>query len=190
MATYNTGNALGSTDARDLSDNAQNLDKAVNGTDEKWTDRLGRQRAALVAIDNVISSLDVANFTFDSKELGLAATTSGQYFRVPQGADADISFIYYKNSNGQAESVAVLSGKAAVDAVAADIANLTETIDDDANIVNAMGGFIDLKGQLALYFNQLGQVVLGENNVNVNESLKTLFVNINSNFIFITTRYG
>jgi len=41
---YNTGNPLGSTDARDLYDNAQNLDKAVNQITARWTDRLGVSR--------------------------------------------------------------------------------------------------------------------------------------------------
>lgn len=44
MTTYNTGNPVGSTDARDLSDNAQNLDIAVNGAGSLWTDRLGNVR--------------------------------------------------------------------------------------------------------------------------------------------------
>ncbi len=49
---YDTGNPIGSTDARDLSDNAQNLDDAVNSTAMSWVDRLGVTRptwAGLVA---------------------------------------------------------------------------------------------------------------------------------------------
>lgn len=42
--TYNTGNALGSTDARDLYDNAQALDQAVNSTANTFTDRFGVTR--------------------------------------------------------------------------------------------------------------------------------------------------
>lgn len=41
---YNTGNPIGSTDARDLLDNATNLDKAVNSPAARWTDRLGVSR--------------------------------------------------------------------------------------------------------------------------------------------------
>ena len=44
MTNFNTGNPIGSTDARDLSDNAQNFDNAVNGTGATWTDRLGVKR--------------------------------------------------------------------------------------------------------------------------------------------------
>jgi hypothetical protein len=42
--TYNTGNPLGSSDARDLFDNAQKLDLAMNSEDPTWTDRLGNVR--------------------------------------------------------------------------------------------------------------------------------------------------
>ena len=42
---FNTNNPIGSTDPRDLSDNAQNFDDAVNDrTSQTWTDRLGVAR--------------------------------------------------------------------------------------------------------------------------------------------------
>ncbi|BDR10669.1 hypothetical protein CTR2_R40070 [Comamonas thiooxydans] len=45
MTTYQTGNPLGSQDPRDLFDNAQNIDDAINSqTSEVWQDRLGRLR--------------------------------------------------------------------------------------------------------------------------------------------------
>ena len=47
---YDTGNPVGSTDARDLSDNAQNLDIAVNGNKSRWTDRLGVSRPTWAGI--------------------------------------------------------------------------------------------------------------------------------------------
>ena len=40
----NTGNPIGSTAAKDLSDNAENLDKFANGADYEYDDRLGRSR--------------------------------------------------------------------------------------------------------------------------------------------------
>lgn len=42
--TFNTGNPIGSTDARDLSDNAENFDKALGTLDATWVDRLGVTR--------------------------------------------------------------------------------------------------------------------------------------------------
>jgi len=45
MTTYNTGNPIGSKDPRDLYDNAENLDEAVNTrTAESWDDRFGVAR--------------------------------------------------------------------------------------------------------------------------------------------------
>lgn len=45
MTTYNTGNPLGSSAAKDLFDNAQNLDVAVNSiTEAIWSDRFGKSR--------------------------------------------------------------------------------------------------------------------------------------------------
>ena len=42
--TFKTGNPIGSTDARDLSDNAENFDKAINSTTGTWKDRFGVTR--------------------------------------------------------------------------------------------------------------------------------------------------
>ena len=48
MTIYATGNALGSTDVRDVLDNAQNFDDAVNDTaSDTWVDRFGRTRKTL-----------------------------------------------------------------------------------------------------------------------------------------------
>lgn len=48
MTTYNTGNPLGSSDPRDLYDNAENLDEAVNSEEPQWVDRFGRPRLPLM----------------------------------------------------------------------------------------------------------------------------------------------
>ena len=42
--TFNTRNPIGSTDARDLSDNAENFDKALSSLGATWKDRFGRTR--------------------------------------------------------------------------------------------------------------------------------------------------
>lgn len=44
MTTFNTGNPIGSTDARDLSDNAENFDIALGTAASTWVDRLGVTR--------------------------------------------------------------------------------------------------------------------------------------------------
>ena len=50
--TYNTGNALGSTDPRDLLDNASNLDEGMNSALPTFTDRLGVSRDTWVGMQN------------------------------------------------------------------------------------------------------------------------------------------
>lgn len=64
MTTYNTGNPIGSTDARDLYDNAQNLDNFANGAAASYSDRLGVSRRSLAGIDaaadNVLNSIGYA----------------------------------------------------------------------------------------------------------------------------------
>lgn len=50
MTTYSTGNPIGSQDPRDLYDNAENLDTAINTEADQWTDRLGRMRVSMAGI--------------------------------------------------------------------------------------------------------------------------------------------
>ena len=50
MTTYNTGNPIGSTDARDRSDNSANLDLAVNSLSQTFVDRFGVTRDTLEGI--------------------------------------------------------------------------------------------------------------------------------------------
>ncbi len=58
MTTYNTGNALGSKDVKDLYDNAENLDQAVNSLESTWVDRLGVTRTTLQGV-----TMDAATLT-------------------------------------------------------------------------------------------------------------------------------
>lgn len=52
MSRFNTGNPIGSADVKDLSDNAKNLDIAVNDTLKlKWDDRFGVERKTLHGIE-------------------------------------------------------------------------------------------------------------------------------------------
>lgn len=50
MTTFNTGNPIGSTDARDRSDNSENLDFAVNSLEQTFVDRFGVTRDTLEGI--------------------------------------------------------------------------------------------------------------------------------------------
>ncbi|HHK4785783.1 hypothetical protein ACIUZ0_23470 [Pseudomonas aeruginosa] len=50
--TFNTGNNVPSTDPRDLYDNAENLDKLVNGVDPFYADRKGKLRQSWAGMEN------------------------------------------------------------------------------------------------------------------------------------------
>lgn len=61
-------------------------------------------------------SISDGGTTYATSAAGLAATTSGQYFRVPQGTSSETSFIYYLNNAGVALAVAQQVGSAALNA--------------------------------------------------------------------------
>lgn len=87
-------------------------DRAEDEADRAKTEADRADEAAGRA-ENVSDSVN----TFRTKELGLAGTTNGQTFRVPQGVGADRSFIYYENRAGVAYASAEQPGKALIDAV-------------------------------------------------------------------------
>lgn len=93
MTIYNTGNPIGSTDAKDLYDNAQNLDHlSLDQSNEKWPDRLGNERMTWHGIEQM-SLMAISQFgyiTVDSFQAGalltlpnqvLRDTTTGEYYR-------------------------------------------------------------------------------------------------------------
>lgn len=59
MTTYNTGNPLGSASPKDLYDNAENLDLAVNAIARQWIDRLGVARKT---VEGAILSMSAASY--------------------------------------------------------------------------------------------------------------------------------
>ena len=72
MTTYNTGNPIGSTDPRDLYDNAENFDNAVNDrTATTWTDRLGVARKTVFG-----AFQDITYKTPESYTVGLSFLTT------------------------------------------------------------------------------------------------------------------
>lgn len=61
MTTYNTGNPLGSTDVKDLYDNAQNLDDFSNGPEVAYPDRFGVSRKSLEGLRKDVSDFLIAS---------------------------------------------------------------------------------------------------------------------------------
>lgn len=73
MTTYNTGNPVGSVDAKDLYDNAQNLDHLVNDrTVTQYADRLGALRKTFWGMEQDFNSF-LANSQFEYPPLPYAA---------------------------------------------------------------------------------------------------------------------
>jgi len=71
--TYNTNNQLGSNDPRDLSDNAENLDRAANSQASRtWTDRFNRNRKTFYGFEQ-----DFADFIAASGFVNLGNYTTG-----------------------------------------------------------------------------------------------------------------
>lgn len=93
MTTYNTGNPLGSAAAKDLFDNAQNFDFAINDiTQAIWQDRFGRNRHTWYGIEKLATEAIAAfgYITMDSFQAGatltlpnqvLRDTSTGEYYR-------------------------------------------------------------------------------------------------------------
>lgn len=80
----NTGNPIGSTAAKDLSDNAQNLDKFANGEDYEYDDRLGRSRKSLKWIEDAalaIPAIDAAVRSEQQAERALSAKSDAEAAR-------------------------------------------------------------------------------------------------------------
>ena len=72
----------------------------ANSTAETVTDRLGATRRTIYSLSRDIAQLSPRIYT--NTTLGLAETTDGQYFSVPQSAPSDIMFDLYKNNAGVA----------------------------------------------------------------------------------------
>lgn len=93
MTTYATNNPLGSVDPRDLYDNSQNFDNAINSiTAAIWLDRFGHTRHTWHGLETMAKAAIAAfgYITIDSFQLGatltlpnqvLRDTSTGEYYR-------------------------------------------------------------------------------------------------------------
>lgn len=118
---HNTGNNVPSTSPKDIADNAEVFDQLLNSDLGSVAGRKGKNLkpwpVMQAGIDNIIASLDTANFTFPDISSGLSGTVDGQYFRVPQAdVNLEYAFLYYRNDAGLAVLVASLISNQYVDA--------------------------------------------------------------------------
>lgn len=88
MTTYDTGNPLGSTSAKDLFDNAQNLDIAVNSEELTWLDRgpsgIHRTRKTYAGIEfDARTAIELTGYIYTTPlayQAGIVITLPNQIF--------------------------------------------------------------------------------------------------------------
>ncbi|MDK6205970.1 right-handed parallel beta-helix repeat-containing protein [Klebsiella aerogenes] len=161
---------LGSTNADVFMGNVQRLDELVNGPEatvpdragdplDSWRGMMGKSQNKLNQLDNIITSLDTANFTFPDIASGLAGTTDGQYFRVPQGADNVVGFIYYRNSAGAEIEVASLAS-----------GEITKLLGKDNS--QKLAAFTDDEGTSALALDERGGIFIAGSPEDIRKNLE------------------
>ncbi|VVA47918.1 hypothetical protein SERVES_01639 [Serratia ficaria] len=145
MTTYNTGNALGSSDPRDLYDNAQNFDAAMNGSGANWITRLGDLRISWSGLINSLSPLGKA-YRKDQVDAAIASgeIPNGSFFYVISD-DSNKIAEEHKNNNGVDEA----TGKAIVDySFVSAVNELAESIDNRTAGYNVAPDLRDEDGRL------------------------------------------
>ncbi|WP_395253157.1 right-handed parallel beta-helix repeat-containing protein [Klebsiella quasipneumoniae] len=138
---------LGSTSPEVLLGNATRLDELVNGPAavvpdraeeplDSWRQIMAVNQERVDQLDDIITSLDTASFTFPDEPAGIAATTDGQYFRVPQGEGNAVAFKYFRNTSGVAVLVATLASEKLVSGTLGitDDSGLVQTVSSDGKI--------------------------------------------------------
>lgn len=110
---YNTGNPIGSTSPKDFSDNAENLDNAVNNNIVlSWVDRLGSTRYTWKGIENralIDIGASVASATLISEMNAAAAQGAAQ--AAIAAAAASGNFIFAKDLADMASKLPQPDGK-------------------------------------------------------------------------------
>lgn len=86
---------------------------AENARDAAVAAQQESEKAAAESKNYALQASEVGNM-FSDEAAGLAATSNGQFFQVPQGSGSFVSFKLFKNNNGVAEEVAQVPGAAAI----------------------------------------------------------------------------
>lgn len=95
MTTYNTGNPLGSSDPKDLYDNAQNLDTAVNSTDLTFNDRLGVQRKTYAGLEDMVEGPVNSALAYRNEASASASSASADALVAQTAAEASGDVVFY-----------------------------------------------------------------------------------------------
>lgn len=108
MTTYNTGNPLGSTSAKDLYDNAENFDLALGSEDEHWTDRLGQLRLTWAGIEGMADSLFEETREQADRSEGEADRAESEADRAEAARDAaedSVQYDYLVDDDDEREAI-------------------------------------------------------------------------------------
>ncbi|EMN3496527.1 hypothetical protein [Klebsiella quasipneumoniae] len=99
MSTYKTGNPLGSAAVKDLFDNAENLDFALNSlTALIWTDRLGKTRLSFFGMESAfVTQLTSQENRFDTFIASSGYDVIGDYTSGPLKIEEYNQLIRYNN---------------------------------------------------------------------------------------------
>ena len=105
MTTYATGNPLGSTNPKDLKDNAENLDWFANGPAASYPDRFGTQRKSVAQMNAEFLAAEVsrANTFIATQNAKQAAFDAAQ-------ADRVVQFNQFLSSSGYETPVDYVAG--------------------------------------------------------------------------------
>lgn len=107
MTTYNTGNPIGSTDPKDLYDNAEAFDRAINDSAATFTDRLGNERPTLkrLEVDYPLAGVyaDQAALSAENAQLAATGAVAAQASAVSAKLAADAALA---GIQGEADEIA------------------------------------------------------------------------------------
>lgn len=148
MTTYNTGNPIGSTDPRDLYDNAENFDTAINSQTSTYVDRKGVTRKTLW---KAVSDIQVGAPMYADTTAGLAATTNGQYFSTPSALSTEFMVLYKNNAGVALEVKTFPSGE-----VVEDIYYRTIEVNQQSG-TDRVWGIVDEGGNAAMSVRESGE---------------------------------
>ncbi|MCP4064635.1 MAG: hypothetical protein GY740_15490 [Gammaproteobacteria bacterium] len=158
MTKFNTGNPVGSSDPRDLFDNAKNFDEAVNNpSSATWTDRLGKRRVTLAAQLGYTIKGDYAAgikltkyndvIQYEGEFYGPAAGTSLPYTTTTTFPDADSNLV----GRGDLVLRQDLSGDPSDGKGAVLVAGSTVSLSSLADLVSLSGLYDGLRVEVKAY---------------------------------------
>ncbi len=180
MTLYNTHNPVGSSDPRDLYDNAIVIDEFSNSSDETATDRLGQVRKTIRGL--VVSAQNATGYQFvDDYAAGIELTAYNEVVRDSNGefwrVSGTTTLPYTTDGSGLPEGGAFIAvGDASLrQELATGTATVTSAMGDQAisEALNARENAINVRS-----FGVVGNGVVGEDDAAFQAALASSFVTL------------